>query len=124
MVKILNDWVNQPFWTELLPAFSRSVRMTRDLEQTYVVDAEVLIEKEELELLKAVERAETELLQNLGIGQALEQIRQLVDPINTFFDKVLVMADDQALRESRLGILQRIAALMKPYADFSKLEGF
>lgn len=124
MVKVLNDWVNQPFWTELLPAFSRSVRMTRDLEQTYVVDAGVLVEKEELELLKAVERAEAELLQNPGIGQALEQIRQLVDLINTFFDKVLVMADEQALRESRLGILQRIAALMKLYADFSKLEGF
>ena len=34
------------------------------------------------------------------------------------------MVEDQALRESRLGILQRIANLMKPYADFSKLEGF
>jgi len=34
------------------------------------------------------------------------------------------MAEDPALRRSRLGLLQRVAGLMKPYADFSKLEGF
>jgi glycyl-tRNA synthetase beta subunit len=37
---------------------------------------------------------------------------------------VLVMAEDPAVRANRLGLLQRIAALGKGVADFSKLEGF
>ena len=124
MVEVLDNWVKESFWQELLPAFSRCVRITRDLGQVFPVDASILVEKEEKELLHAIERAEAELFKEPGIEQALIQIKRLVEPINDFFDQVLVMAEDETLRESRLGILQRITALMKPYADFSKLEGF
>ena len=48
----------------------------------------------------------------------------MIPAISKFFDDVLVMAEDKALRENRLGLLQRIAALAKGVADFSKLEGF
>jgi glycyl-tRNA synthetase beta subunit len=34
------------------------------------------------------------------------------------------MAEDEKLRENRLGLLQRIAALSRGSADLSKLEGF
>jgi glycyl-tRNA synthetase len=37
---------------------------------------------------------------------------------------VLVMDDDKAIRENRLALLQRIAALADGVADMSKLEGF
>ncbi len=48
----------------------------------------------------------------------------LVDPINTFFDKVMVMAEDETLRRARLSLLQAIAALPDGVADLSKLQGF
>ena len=48
----------------------------------------------------------------------------LIPFINTFFDKVLVMVEDKATRENRLGLLQRIADLADGVADLSKLEGF
>jgi len=44
--------------------------------------------------------------------------------VNEFFDKVLVMDEDQFLRENRLGLLQRVSKLASAVADFSKLEGF
>jgi glycyl-tRNA synthetase beta subunit len=44
--------------------------------------------------------------------------------INGFFDKVLVMVEDEALRNTRLGMLQAVAGVLKPFADISKLEGF
>jgi len=56
--------------------------------------------------------------------KAILLVQGLVDPINNFFDKVLVMTEDLELRNSRLALLQRIAALLEPYADLSKLEGF
>jgi glycyl-tRNA synthetase beta subunit len=34
------------------------------------------------------------------------------------------MAEDAALRQNRLGMLQRIASLADGVADFSRLEGF
>jgi glycyl-tRNA synthetase len=124
MVETLNEWVEKPIWADVLPAFSRCVRMTRDLKDVFTVDESVLVEDEEKALYSTVLKAEASLVGNFDLEMTLEQISSLVTPINAFFDKVLVMAEDQALRESRLGILQRIAGLIKPYADFSKLEGF
>lgn len=124
MVETLNEWVEKPIWADVLPAFSRCVRMTRDLKDVFTVDESVLVEDEEKALYATVLKAEASLAGSFDLEMALEQISSLVTPINAFFDKVLVMAEDQALRESRLGILQRIAGLIKPYADFSKLEGF
>ena len=51
-------------------------------------------------------------------------MRGLIDPINTFFNKVLVMAEDEAVRQTRLGLLQRVVMLLKPMADLVTLEGF
>ena len=122
--EVLTLWVAKSDWNDILPAFSRCVRMTRDLEQEFVVDPSILVEEEEIRLFHALSAAEESLKQSASFENALKQVEGLVEPINSFFDKVLVMVEDQALRESRLGILQRIANLMKPYADFSKLEGF
>lgn len=124
IVEVLNEWVKKPVWAEILPAFSRCVRMTRELPEAYAVDESRLVEPEEKELLAAVVRAETRIAEEKSVVTALEEIKNLVMPINAFFDKVLVMADEASIRESRLGLLQRIANLIKPFADFSKLEGF
>ena len=48
----------------------------------------------------------------------------MIPAVNRFFDKVLVMAEDDALQRNRLGLLQRIAALADGVADLSRLEGF
>jgi glycyl-tRNA synthetase beta subunit len=48
----------------------------------------------------------------------------MIPAISGFFDSVLVMAEDAAVRANRLGLLQRIAGLARGVADFSKLEGF
>lgn len=123
-VEVLTRWVSKPDWNDILPAFSRCVRITRDLDRQLTVDTSLLVEEQEKQLYKAVSEAEERLIQTPGLENALVQIEKLVEPINTFFDNVLVMAEDQKLRESRLAILQKIAGLIKPYADFSKLEGF
>ena len=46
----------------------------------------------------------------------------MIPAVNEFFDKVLVMADDKALKENRLGLLQRIAALSSGVADLPNLK--
>ena len=60
-----------------------------------------------------------------SLASVIETLRdQLVEPINAFFDGVLVMAEDEATRQNRLALLQAIRDLTRSYADFSKLQGF
>jgi glycyl-tRNA synthetase len=48
----------------------------------------------------------------------------MIPAVDTFFEQVLVMAEEQEVRQNRLGLLQRIAALAEGVADLSQLEGF
>ncbi|MDP3185094.1 MAG: hypothetical protein Q8M58_07480, partial [Anaerolineales bacterium] len=54
----------------------------------------------------------------------LSVVVDIIPFINIFFDKVLVMAEEKAIRENRLGLLQQIASFADSVADMSKLEGF
>ncbi len=58
------------------------------------------------------------------IDSFLKNVSTLIPSITVFFEKILVMADDKAVKENRLGLLQKIAALSSGVADLSKLEGF
>jgi glycyl-tRNA synthetase beta subunit len=58
------------------------------------------------------------------VNQVLGAIQALVPAINAFFDQVLVMDPDQAIRENHLGLVQEIASLTEDIADLSRLEGF
>ena len=59
-----------------------------------------------------------------SVADFLTAFLPLIPKINTFFDDVLVMADEEKVRFNRLGLLQRIAALADGVADMSRLEGF
>jgi len=121
-VKQLQAWVGREDWSTILDGFTRCVRITRDQKQTFNIDEEVFVEAEEKQLYTMLQK--TANLQPLTINDFLEIVVKLVPSINAFFDKVLVMAEDKAVRENRLGLLQKIAALSTGLADFSKLEGF
>ena len=60
-------------------------------------------------------------LENEDYDQAFSTVAELKSNVDTFFDEVMVMVDDQAVRENRLALLQGIAADFKKIADFSKL---
>jgi glycyl-tRNA synthetase len=123
-VRQLQAWVLREDWSTILPAFARCVRITRDQKKTFKVDAKNFAEKEEEGLFKALEKVESASMSAGSVDDFLNAFVPMIPTVNVFFDKVLVMADDKALRENRLGLLQRIAALPHGVADFSRLEGF
>lgn len=120
----LSAWVKRPDWSDILPAYSRCVRITRDLEQVLPVNEGMFEEKAEIALFNALLGAEAEKRAPGSVSDFLNAFIPLIPHINLFFDQVLVMVDDAALRENRLGLLQRIAALADGVVDMSKLEGF
>jgi glycyl-tRNA synthetase beta chain len=61
---------------------------------------------------------------DLAVGEitdALDTLAALTEPVNRFFDAVLVMTDDPPLRRARLALLARADRLYLKLADFSKL---
>ena len=52
---------------------------------------------------------------------ALLSLAELLEPVNTFFDEVMVMADDVALKNNRLALLNRLRSLFLRVADLSVL---
>jgi glycyl-tRNA synthetase len=120
----LTEWTSRLDWSAILPAYARCVRITRDLKERYPVETGVLSEPAEQDLLRALESAEAAQRAPGSVNDFLNAFLPLIPAVNHFFDRVLVMAEDERLRRSRLGLLQRIAALAGGAADMSKLEGF
>lgn len=57
------------------------------------------------------------------LEDALSALSALSEPIASYFEAVMVMAEDAAIRANRLAVLGRIADDVKSFADFSKLAG-
>ena len=87
---------------------------------------QLLIQGEERDLHRAVSAAEAnarKAVENEDFGAAMTAIAKLRGPVDAFFDKVTVNADDPSFRENRLKLLNRIRAATLAVADFSKIEG-
>jgi glycyl-tRNA synthetase len=123
-VKRLSAWVAREDWHTILPGYARCVRITRDQKINYGLKPEVFVEPAEKELYAVFHTAEGSLRATGSVDDFLQAFQPMLPAVNKFFDEVLVMVDDKALRENRLGLLQRIAALAEGVADMSKLEGF
>ncbi|RYY96984.1 MAG: glycine--tRNA ligase subunit beta, partial [Alphaproteobacteria bacterium] len=65
----------------------------------------------------------TAALEKEDFGGAMRALSKLRGPVDAFFDKVTVNADDAAIRANRLNILSQIRDALNAVADFSKIEG-
>ncbi len=54
--------------------------------------------------------------------QALSQLSSLRDPVDAFFDSVMVMADDEAIKNNRIALLNTMNQLFLRAADLSRLH--
>jgi len=63
-------------------------------------------------------------LRNFLGSDFLTAFTPMIPAIDQFFEDVMVMVEDEKVRDNRLALLQRVAALAEGVADMSKLEGF
>jgi glycyl-tRNA synthetase beta chain len=90
------------------------------------VDPSLFAEDAERALHRALSDAEPAVGRELDAGrytEALKALAGLRGAVDTFFDKVLVNAEDLAVRANRLALLDRLGLLMNRVADISKLAG-
>ncbi|RWK10119.1 glycine--tRNA ligase subunit beta [Mesorhizobium sp.] len=90
------------------------------------VEPALFRENAEKKLFAAVNQAEKEAgqaIQNEDFSAAMLSLSVLREPVDSFFEGVLVNDEDQAVRANRLALLARIRAATDQVADFSKIVG-
>ena len=90
------------------------------------VESSLLSEPEERALsesLDAVGAQSAPLVENEAFDEAMTALAGLRGPVDAFFDRVKVNADNGGLRANRLKLLSGIRATMGSLADFSRIEG-
>ncbi|MCH8135069.1 MAG: glycine--tRNA ligase subunit beta [Proteobacteria bacterium] len=89
------------------------------------VDENLLQEPAELALFSALTSASDTvqpLLVEHRYTETLRALASLREPIDVFFDDVMVMADDAAIKNNRLALLGNLRALFLDVADISRLS--
>lgn len=109
-------------WEPLLDAYARCVRITRTQAEQFALRPADFALPEEQALAAAYAQVQT--AQDGSVGALVAGLRVLQPTISQFFDNVLVMDEETAVRQNRLALLQNIAALADGIADLSQLEGF
>jgi glycyl-tRNA synthetase len=120
----LERWASAEDWPVTLQAFARCVRITRSQPLTASLSEKALKEPAEKDLASALRTAEASRRRAGSVEDFLAAFQPMIRAITRFFEDVLVMAEDPAVRSNRLALLQRIVALADGVADLSKLEGF
>jgi glycyl-tRNA synthetase beta chain len=110
-------------------AFKRTKNILRQASETKKriadhLDATALVEDPEKSLattVPAVAAKVQPLREQKNYVAALSEISTLRRPIDLFFDKVMVMVDDERLRANRLKLLQTLLVEFSTIADFSEI---
>ena len=110
-------------------AFKRIKNILRQARETNKAIAEqldpsALTEDSEKELAAKIPETAAAVRQLRDEGNyaaALAQISQLRQPVDGFFDKVMVMVDDERVRANRLALLRDLLSEFSTIADFSEI---
>ncbi len=125
-VQAVNDFSQLPEARNLASANKRvsNILSKQDAAIAANVDSGLLHENAEkalAEQLAILSGTLQPLIAGQDYGQILQQLAQLQQPVDDFFDQVMVMADDMNLRQNRLAILSQLRELFLEVADVSLL---
>ena len=122
-VRALEEIRQSPDFPALAVAFKRVINISRGAEPGEV--NELLFEYPEEKVLSEatvlMENEVEEALARRDYSEACRALAKLKGPVDAFFDKVLVMAEDPKLKKNRLTLLARISQTFLKMADFSKI---
>lgn len=131
-VEALSDFLKTDDGQNLLAGVKRAMNILKIEEKKHGSPfsgnplPNLLVMGEEKELHRAVTAAIANTItasKNEDFAGAMKAIAGLRQPVDEFFDKVTVNADDPNFRENRLKLLNRIKEATNNVADFTKIEG-
>lgn len=122
-IEELSKWKYNNDFLNILGSFNRVSNLASKAVSP-TMNIELFKEKAELELLQAFDKINTEYeehVDNREYGKALKLMITLKKPIDDFFDNIMVMVDDESIKNNRLGLLKSIADMMNRIADLGAI---
>ncbi|TJX14716.1 glycine--tRNA ligase subunit beta [Tissierella creatinini] len=118
----LNDWLDKEGLSDILTAFNRvSTLAEKAISNNVKRD---LLTEDEIELYDSynnIEEKALSLINKKEYDKALDILTTLKEPIDNYFEKVMVMVDDESLKNNRLGLLRKIYDIMMKVCDLSQI---
>jgi glycyl-tRNA synthetase beta chain len=105
-------------------AFKRAMNILKGSPPKREINPSLFAESAEQSLYQSFLKAKEKIglyLDKRDYPSALLEMTQMKKPIDDFFDGVMVMVEDEAVRNNRLALLDEIGKLFLRIADFSKL---
>ena len=109
---------------DIYTAFTRAYNLAKNADPSALVWPERFMDQAEGALYTESRRVQEKVqaaLKGRHYPDALDALAELRAPVDVFFDAVLVMVEDQDVRENRLALLNSVAEQVQKVADISKL---
>lgn len=122
--KYLKEAVKNPDFPKLMTAFTRAANLAKNAPADGEVRLELLEDETEKVLYQAYNQVKKVVdlrLQDEDYSGVLTQLALMQKPVDEFFDQVMVMVENETLKNNRLSLLRDIRDLFLQYADFSKI---
>lgn len=104
--------------SNILAKYDNEISLPEIDEKLFELDAERILAAK----LKEQQNAAIDLSKAAKYQELLSQLAQLREPVDNFFDQVLVMTDDKPRRENRLLLLKKLRELFLHVADIALLQ--
>lgn len=115
---------NEPDFLSILDSAKRIANITAGQETTAEIDPSKLesdVERRLAGLATTVGEQIEEMISEHDYKRALEAFAAMAPELETFFDEVMVMVDDEALRQNRMSLLRRIGSAVTGIADVTRI---
>ena len=123
-IEALDGMRNQEEFAVLAGSFKRIRNITKENRETGV-DPALFAEEAERELFAtctAVQEQVRPMIANRAYSEALAAMLTMKEPVDRFFDDVMVMDEDPAVRTNRLNLLTGLGDLVRQVGDISRMH--
>ncbi|MGM0602338.1 MAG: glycine--tRNA ligase subunit beta [Bacillota bacterium] len=115
---------NPDLFVDLIRGLVRAKNISSKLEKEIEIKEKLLEEKEELKLYDSYSKKEKAINDNFEKSnylQGFHDIVELKEVIDEFLDNVMVMVEDNKIKNNRLSLLKKIADLMESVMDIDEI---
>jgi glycyl-tRNA synthetase beta chain len=122
-VKIIQDIYELPKFNKIITAATRTYNLSKNNKDNEI-NCDIFSEKEEKRLYQYYIEVNDKIKNAISkkeYDKVFDYLEKMTEPINTFFDNVLVMEKDAIIRRNRLALLAKITEMYYNLADLSKI---
>ncbi len=115
---------NEAWLASICAASKRVENILKKADAGGAIEKGLLAQSQEIELFNIFTAVEKPFIAHAEKGEYSEALKLLAgmkEPIDAFFDKVLVMAEDMHIRANRLALLKNIVSMFSRVAKFSAI---